>query len=330
MTLVFPVDDPSRVAGIRRAAKTLAQQEGLDERLVGNVAIIVTEICTNLLNHATGGEVFLNPLANRAEPGIEILAIDRGPGMADVTQCLADGYSSVKTSGNGLGAIARLSTELDIYSQVGKGTVLVARLRRPGAARTSIGFVLKPMAGEEASGDAWAFHKTKQSTALMVADGLGHGVMAELASTEAVSVFASSTDFSPSSLLQRVHGVLHSTRGAAVAVACVDHESASVKYAGVGNIAGVLIGAGKPVQMVSHNGTAGHEFPRLQEFTYPLEDETLLVMHSDGIQSLWNLDAYPGLRRRDPSLIAGVLYRDSARQRDDMCVVVCRLGGAQS
>ncbi len=327
MNHVFPVDDPSRVAGIRRAAKTLAQQEGLDERLVGNVAIIVTEICTNLLNHAQSGEVFLNPLGNRAQPGIEILAIDRGPGMEDVTQCLADGYSSTKTSGNGLGAVARLSTEFDIYSQLGKGTVLVARLQRPGAARTFIGVVLKPIAGEEASGDAWAFQKTQQSTALMVADGLGHGVMAELASSQAVSVLRSSTNFSPSSILRQVHAVLHSTRGAAVAVACVDHESASVKYAGIGNIAGVLIGGGKPVQMVSHNGTAGHEFPRLQEFTYPFEDETLLVMHSDGIQNLWNLDAYPGLRRRDPSLIAGVLYRDSARQRDDRCVVVSRIGG---
>jgi hypothetical protein len=50
----------------------------------------------------------------------------------------------------------------------------------------------------------------------------------------------------------------------------------------------------------------------------------LLVMHSDGLATHWNLDQYPGLVGRRPSLIAGVLYRDFARGRDDVTVVVAK------
>ncbi len=328
MTLVIPVDDQSRVGEARRAASELAQQEGLDESLVSNVSLVATEICTNLLKHGKGGEVFLTALSPCAGAGVEILSVDRGPGMADVTQCLADGYSSVNTSGTGLGAIARHSTEFDIYSQQPQGTVLVARLQGSDAVRTSVGTVLKPMSGEQACGDAWGIRERREAMVLLVADGLGHGPLAASASAEAVSAFMSIEDLSPVSVLQQVHAALRGTRGAAVAVAYVGYANSVVRYAGIGNIAGTLIGADKHSQMISHNGTAGFEFPRLQEFSYPFRDEMLIVMHSDGLQSLWNIDAYPGLRRCDPSLIAGILYRDSARSRDDVCVVVARMRGA--
>jgi hypothetical protein len=48
----------------------------------------------------------------------------------------------------------------------------------------------------------------------------------------------------------------------------------------------------------------------------------LVIMHSDGLSSSWNLEAYPGLSRRHPALIAATLYRDASRGRDDVCVVV--------
>lgn len=121
---------------------------------------------------------------------------------------------------------------------------------------------------------------------------------------------------------------MRATRGAAVAVACVDQPSSVVRYAGIGNISAALIGGSKPLLLISHNGTAGYHSPRLQEFTYPLPQQGLLVMHSDGLHTNWNLDDYPGLRRRDPSVIAGILYRDWARERDDACVAVARIGEA--
>lgn len=334
MTHVYPLDDLSRVAEIRRAATTLGHYEGLDETLTGKLAIIASEIGTNLVKHAKGGEVFISTLSDRggsaeaerdrAEAGVEILAIDRGPGMVDVARCLADGYSSAKTSGNGLGAIERLSHEFDIHSELSKGTVLVARVKASGSRRTGLGVVLKPIAGEEVSGDSWAFHKGSNGMALIVADGLGHGTMACAASAAAIAAFRRGDDFTPVAVLQRVHGALRATRGAAVAVAYLEKAESPLRYAGIGNISGVLAGAEKLQQMVSHNGTAGYHSPRLQEFSYAVPKDALLIMHSDGLHTNWKLN---GLRQRDPSVIAGILYRDSSRNRDDVCVVVSRVGG---
>jgi anti-sigma regulatory factor (Ser/Thr protein kinase) len=325
LTRYFPVEDPSRVAEVRRAAAALSHDEGLDQTLAANAALISTEICTNLLKHARQGEVFLSTLSDRAGPGVEILAIDRGPGITDVAQCLADGYSSTNTPGTGLGAIARLSQEFDIYSQVDKGTVLVAQIRTRSRAKTFVGAVVKPIAGEEVAGDAWAFRERDGRLALIVADGLGHGLMAARASAEAISAFRRDSESAPIAVLNRVHAALRGTRGAAVAVADIDPAQGVVRYAGIGNISGVIVRSDKPLSMVSHNGTAGFHIPRLQEFLYPLPEEALIVMHSDGLTTNWNVDHYPGLRRRHPSIIAGVLYRDASRNRDDACVVAARI-----
>ena len=325
MNRYFPVEDPSRVAEVRRAAAALSHDEGLDQTLAANAALISTEICTNLLKHARQGEVFLSTLSDRTDPGVEILAIDRGPGITDVAQCLADGYSSTDTPGTGLGAIARLSQEFDIYSQVDKGTVLVAQIRTRSRAKTFVGAVVKPIAGEEVAGDAWAFRERDGRLALIVADGLGHGLMAARASAEAISAFRRDSESAPIAVLNRVHAALRGTRGAAVAVADIDPAQGVVRYAGIGNISGVIVRSDKPLSMVSHNGTAGFHIPRLQEFLYPLPEEALIVMHSDGLTTNWNVDHYPGLRRRHPSIIAGVLYRDASRNRDDVCVVATRI-----
>ena len=326
MNLFFPLDDQSRIGQIRRAAEMIADEENLDQNLRANTSLVITEICTNLLKHAQGGEVFLSPLSDRSRAGIEILAVDRGPGMSDLSRCFEDGYSSTNTSGTGLGAITRLSTEFDAYSQPGRGTVLVARVQSSRGTTTAIGAVLKPIRGEEVSGDAWALAQKDNTLALILADGLGHGVMAARASAEAISAFRRSKDQTATALLQTIHTSVRGTRGSAVAVAFVDRAASTVKYAGVGNISGVLIGGIRPLMMISHNGTAGHHSPRLQEFSYPLPEQALVIMHSDGLHTTWNLDEYPGLRRRDPSLIAGVLYRDAARDRDDVCVIVARIG----
>jgi anti-sigma regulatory factor (Ser/Thr protein kinase) len=325
MLHIVPIDDGSRIAQARRVALAVAREEGLDDKLAANIAIVSTEICTNLLKHASQGEFFVSALSKRTGPGIEILAVDRGPGIEDIAACLADGYSSMQTAGTGLGAVSRLSQEFDLYSEPGKGTVLVARIGGSNQPVTTVGAALKPVAGEDVSGDDWAVAERDGIMTLIVADGLGHGVEASRASAEAIAAFRQARDLTPLSVLRQIHGALRSTRGAAVAVARIDIKARAVRYAGIGNIAGVISQTGKAAFMVSHAGTAGYQMPRLQEFSYSVPDGAVIVMHSDGLTGSWNLDNYPGLRRAHPSVIAGVLYRDATRQRDDACVVVAKI-----
>ena len=121
-----------------------------------------------------------------------------------------------------------------------------------------------------------------------------------------------------------MHAALRSTRGAAVAAVEIDIDGGTLRYAGVGNIAGAVLANGASRSMVSHNGTVGHEARHFQEFSCPFPPGAVLVMHSDGLASRWNLDPYPGLIARDPALIAGVLYRDFQRGRDDVTVLAVR------
>jgi hypothetical protein len=130
----------------------------------------------------------------------------------------------------------------------------------------------------------------------------------------------------PAARLQCIHAALRNTRGAAVAVAEVDPRRDTVRFCGVGNVSGAAVSDQGTRTMVSQNGTVGHEMRKVSEFSYPWPAHALLVLHSDGLSTHWSLDGYPGLSRRHPSLIAGVLYRDFKRGRDDVTVVVARGG----
>ena len=313
----------------RRFALKLAEALQLSESDVGRVALVVTEAATNIVQHAGRGEILLRPFALEAPASLEVLALDKGPGMANVAEALRDGFSTGGSSGQGLGAIARLSTCFDITSAPGKGTALLARIGRVKPTRPAPGLewgvVCVPKREEEACGDAWAVTAGHVRNAILVVDGLGHGLHAFDAAKEALRAFWEHAGERPESILNALHQTLHGTRGAVAAVAEIDWDKRELRWAGAGNIEGSLVPVeGKASSLVSHNGTVGQNVTRFQEFTHRWPNEGLLILHSDGLSSRWQLEPYPGLTRKDPSLIAGVLYRDFASRRDDVVVLVGR------
>jgi anti-sigma regulatory factor (Ser/Thr protein kinase) len=317
------------VAEARREVTSLARAIGFSENDVGRVAIVVTEATSNLVKHTPQGQLLARAFDRGGVAVIEVLALDQGPGIANVGESLRDGFSTAGSPGTGLGAIKRLSDEFDIYSAPGKGAALVAQLwsRKPAGgippAPLEIGAVCLPKPGEVARGDAWAVEWRGGHCIILVVDGLGHGPDAAAASRAAVDTLRTHPQLAPAALIEFAHGALRSTRGAALAVADLN-LAGEVRYAGVGNIAGMVRAPDDVRHMVSHAGIVGHEVRKIQEFVYPWSQDSLLVMHSDGLATHWNLDQYPGLMSRHPSLVAGVLYRDFARGRDDVTVVVAK------
>jgi hypothetical protein len=262
--------------------------------------------------------------------GIELLCLDAGPGMRDPAACMADGYSSAGSMGTGLGAIRRLAHGFDLYSAPKRGTAVVTRFwarRDPapvGAAGMLAGLSVA-VAGETECGDAWTARVGAAGTTVLLVDGLGHGPLAAAAAATAVEIFQAHPNAAPAELVALMHAGMRSTRGAAVAVASTGPAGGDgVRYAGVGNLSAVLARAQESRSLMSHNGTVGLQARKIQELSYPWPAEAVLVMHSDGLQSHWRLDQYPGLAQRDAALIAGVLYRDFTRGRDDVSVVVQR------
>ena len=86
----IPIREDSQVAEARRAAVALAQSLGFDATHQGRVAITATELATNLIKHGGGGELLVSAFADTDEIGVELMALDRGAGIADVGAALRD------------------------------------------------------------------------------------------------------------------------------------------------------------------------------------------------------------------------------------------------
>jgi anti-sigma regulatory factor (Ser/Thr protein kinase) len=323
----FLIEDASQVGEARRAGAGMADQLGFDELEAGRLAIVITEAGTNILKHAKSGRILLSQYLSGGR-GIEVLALDRGPGIADLKRSMTDGVSTVGTAGSGLGAIRRQSDFFDIYSREGQGTALLARIGAvsddSGEASFTVGAVRIPIPGETVCGDAWEFFDGPEKLTVSVADGLGHGPEAAAASNPAVNYLfgPARSDLIPA--MEEAHLKLRLTRGAAIAVCELSKSSKKARFLGVGNISAVISGGEKDQHLVSMNGTIGHAIRSLQEFSYDWPDEGILVMHSDGLNTRWRISDFPGLSSRHPSLIAAVLYRDFFRGRDDATVVVVK------
>lgn len=311
-------------------AREFARKAGGDEERLGRIAIVATEMATNIVKHAggAGGMIVVDNFSDAQGSGVELLAIDKGPGMADIGISLADGHSTAGSAGTGLGAISRQADHFAAYSRSGLGTVISARFvlapAVAGSDRIDLGVVRDTYPGEQICGDGWAFRVGARGPTLLVVDGSGHGPLAAQASEMATGIFNDHAGEDCVALVERMHRSLFPTRGAALAVARIDTAEKLIRFVGVGNISGSLLSGAEGRQMVSHNGTAGHIAPRIREFTYPFTTAPCVILHSDGVTNRWRIADYPGLAACHPSLIAAVVFRDFRRGRDDATVAVMR------
>ena len=316
-----PIGETTQIGEARRLAQTIAERHGLDDVTVGRIGIFITEAASNIVKHAGKGEILMRGLAE----GFECIALDSGRGMADLGRHMRDGYSTAGSSGTGLGAMARLAPFFEIFSQPGKGTAIVARFGQElSTGSLCIGAISVPVAGEVECGDDWAWAEGGDTVTVTVCDGIGHGAQAAEAAAAALEIFAKRHGEAPLEQIGHMHARLHSTRGAALAIAQIDLGLRIVRFAGVGNIAATIFSGLQGRGLPSGNGAVGHQLMKPQQMQYPWPDDALLVMCSDGIQTRWKFEDYPGLRHRHPLLIAAVLYRDFTRGRDDATVLVVR------
>jgi len=326
-TVAITIGDLTAVGEARRAATAMASAVGLAETRTSDVAIVVTEAASNIARHAgVPGELLLRPLVVDNVPGLEILAIDRGRGIPNVAAARRDGFSTAGSRGEGFGAMARQASEFDVYSAEGQGTIAFARVWNtpvPASSRgLAVGAICLPKPGEVACGDNWCVVPRHDGMSVLVADGLGHGLQAADASRRAVELFRQAPRQGLTEHMAMLHAGLRPTRGAAIAILEIRLQRSELAFVGVGNVAATIFdGGGGRRSLVSHNGTVGVEARRMQEFKLPWTEQSLLVIHSDGLSSSWDLARYVGLRSRHAALIGATLYRDHRRLQDDATVL---------
>jgi anti-sigma regulatory factor (Ser/Thr protein kinase) len=321
------VTESSQIAQARRAVAALAVRQGFDEEDAGRAALVAVEICSNLVKHGNGGELIAQPLERGDARGVGLIGIDKGSGIDDVAKCLRDGFSTGGSPGTGLGAIGRMSQLFDLYSQPGQGTVVVAQLWRGGRtprAPLEIGAIVVPKPQEVECGDTWCYVERAGGALVMGVDGLGHGLGASQAASIACDVFMTEKTRAPAAVLERIHANLRTTRGAAAIVMEIDWERRQLLAAGIGNLIAAIIEGNAAKRIPSFNGIVGHATPRIRELSYPIASTATIVFHSDGLTAGWQPERYPGLMQHPCATIAGVLYRDCKRGRDDSMVVVLR------
>jgi anti-sigma regulatory factor (Ser/Thr protein kinase) len=333
METTLEVNEASQVAEVRRVSASLGEAEGLTPAELGRLALVATEAATNLVKYAKAGTVTLSRFAHAGQHGVQLIAVDHGPGLADFAAASRDGHSTAGSLGIGLGVIMRSSSLFDVHSVLGQGTALVARVAHapgrhaapaPASAFETSGRS-RPKLGQVECGDAWGTLDLGNQQLVCIVDGLGHGPLAALAAQRAIGVFASArVAETPADILLRAHADLKQTRGVVMAVLAIDRAAATATFSGIGNIEAAIYLGTETRHLLSVDGTVGYRVRAARNHTAPWEPGSVAILHTDGVSARWSPKKYPGLLARHPSLVASVLFRDHARNTDDATIVVAK------
>jgi anti-sigma regulatory factor (Ser/Thr protein kinase) len=305
--------------GVARAAR------GVTDVRSGEAELAATELGTNIVRHsAAGGYLLYRPLAN----ALELIAVDRGPGMRRGGARPEPAAPPPRGAGLGVGlaGVARLASTFDLHSAVGEGTIVMARLGSPprlGSAPFRWGAVNVPLGGDGESGDGWAVAQNGRLAALLV-DGLGHGPLAHEGSDAAVAQLGARPPADLGEFARRAHEAMRRTRGGVLGVGVIDLAEEQLTYLGVGNISGQVLYGGTTARLLSREGTLGSavQMPSLRPARYQWGPGATLVLASDGLHRHWDLLSSPELLEHDPAVIAAAVHRDQDRNTDDATVLV--------
>ncbi|MGR3463847.1 SpoIIE family protein phosphatase [Limimaricola sp.] len=328
MRHVVDISDPSAVAEARRLARGLADATGLAAHRAEALAIVVTEMATNLLRHARSGQLLLQ-VQPGAGPRVAVAAIDAGPGIPDIDLALSDGYSTGASAGGGLGAMRRLADSFDIRSTPERGTVTVCGFGAvPVLAGVEIGGFLMNYPGDRACGDGFVAREVGGRVDLFAVDGLGHGPRAETAAGEAIAGLGALRGDNPAQVLSELSARLAGSRGSVAALAQIEAADGRLRLAGIGNIAALLVQPGGQVRrLISREGRLGGAVRMPPVETATMRPGDVLILHSDGLSTLRSHAELPPLAGMNCEMIAAQLMRDRNKGRDDCCALVARLAG---
>lgn len=327
---IVQITDASDVVIAGRRLKAKLSDGTVEDSTIEEVVLVVHELASNIVNHATSGRLVLTSVSNEDRNGIEIRAEDSGPGIPDVEHAVEDGYSTVGGLGGGLGTVHRLMDEVIIDSDGELGTQIDAvrwfdcstsTLSNPPL---SIGAATRAKPGHEVNGDAFVIEHGHSRTLVGVIDGLGHGKAANKAAEQARQYIRSHSERSLSQLFDGSERVCQSSRGVVMALARFDREAGTVTVSGVGNITVKIFTGSESRSLVSTRGVVGarNASPTTTELDW--ESDDALVIHSDGLTSQWGWEQFNRLHEVPVTRATRELLHSLSQGTDDATVLMAR------
>jgi len=122
--LRIPISSAIDIVTARQQGRALAQNLGFEGGELTLIAAAISEVARNIVDHAKSGEILLSAIQQGKKHGIQIIARDEGPGIADLGRAMQYGYSTSRGLGVGLPGAKWLMDDFDIESKVGRGTTV--------------------------------------------------------------------------------------------------------------------------------------------------------------------------------------------------------------
>lgn len=329
----YKIDDRSLIAFIKREIHNLALRVGFTPHRAAETDIIVAELTSNLIKYAKGGELLYRANVEEGHNEIEIYCLDKGVGFENLSKIMNDGYSSSNTLGHGLGSIKRLSNDFQIYSMKNWGCVQHVKIcdklefqLSPLQSGLNYAAIAVNYPGETTCGDGYHVKSSKKGFQIFLGDGLGHGENANEAVQLAIKAFKQTIEVEPAEILRDIHSKVKKSRGLVATIASVDYNSEVWTICGIGNISTRIYDGLDNKTYTPYNGIIGHNIPRtLNSTIVPYKKHQIIIMHSDGLRTRWNLNDMTSILKQHSGVLASSIYKENVRGTDDASILVGKI-----
>ncbi|MGZ9812674.1 SpoIIE family protein phosphatase [Pseudoroseicyclus sp. H15] len=314
------------VAAARQQARAEALQAGLGHDRAEEIAIVATELATNILKYAHTGSILAQAMPQPEGTSLALIAFDQGPGIENLDQMRKDWVSGGAGAGIGIGAIERLSDRAEVLTGP-SGTIWACAFDSPDVRRPQeldIAGLRIAYPTEQSCGDDWGTVAQRGGARLVLADGMGHGKAASKASQAMIELALAHPGQTPKQRLFDLVEDMTRTRGGVISILDFAPGARMVSYGNLGNISGFYVRGGEQRRMVSRDGFVGSPNARPMEEQLDLEPGDIFVLHSDGLRTVAP-EVVLGNERRSALMIAAIMLSDRERhRRDDVSVAVAR------
>jgi anti-sigma regulatory factor (Ser/Thr protein kinase) len=317
---------------LRSKLVAIARRLGVSNLERENMLLVAAELVSNNVKHAAGrGMVQL-----WMQPGgvLDMLALDYGPGIANLAAAEEDGYSTLSTLGKGLGAIRRLSGESYIYTQQAQpgqprkwsGTVILARFFLGKKDKEE-----SPLSNSACIPVPCLMYVTtateficKQEQYCAGCTWTGWGTVRKR--RRPLPIWQLLNYESPQAMLTAVDQQLHDTRGAVAITGEIDLTKYSLRLSGVGDMNAHIYDQEQIQHIAFAPGILGREHRTANVLQTGFGKKCVIVTTSDGIRRNWDAANFVGLFNQHPQLIAYALGNIMGRISDVQSICVCTIG----